>query len=246
MPVRWVDGRVAVEDSVEMPRAVTGKTLRDAFWADVSTLTLGLLRARDNSLFFGPLELLRFGPDNVTRSGVEWSIEGGLLARAPGGRLSFESANGRLVASLEDYRPVLPRAVYALTQVPVHHLWTRLHLLRVRGRLPSPGVPVDPSRRLAAAAIDFGFCVALAAVVARRRRVVTVLGIASGYHIACWTLSGRTLGGALMKQRVVAVDGSRLSAGQAVVRLLMVPIAAMSGRNLHDEVAGTEVIDRIQ
>ena len=241
-----MDGRVAVEDSVGVSRPVTGKMLRDAFWADASPLTFGLIQARNDSLFLGPLELLRFGRATVTRSGVRWPIEGGLLARGPGGRLSFDTADGHLVAALEGYRPALPRAVYALTQLPVHHLWTRLHLLRVRGRLPSPGLPVEPAGRIAAAAIDVGFCVALAAVVGRRRRLATLLGIAAGYHIACWTLSGRTLGGAVMKQRVVSVDGSRLSVGQALVRLLTLPVAAMSRRNLHDEAAGTEVVGTIQ
>ena len=121
-----------------MPGTVTGRRLSDSFWADIQELTLGLVRGRDNSLWLGPLELLRFGLAKVTRTGVEWPIEGGLAARAPGGRLRFEAVDGRLVASVEDYQPLLPRALYVLTQLPVHHLWTRLHLLRVRGRQPAP------------------------------------------------------------------------------------------------------------
>ena len=234
-------------DSVEMPNAVTGKTLIESFWADIQKLTLGLVRGRDDSLWFGPLELLRFGPARVTRTGVEWPIEGGLATRAPGGRLRFEAVNGRLVASVEDYEPLLPRALYVLTQLPFHHLWTRLHLLRVRGRQPAPGVPVDPGRRLGAAAIDACVCLALAAVIGRRRRSIPVLfGIAAGYHVACWSLSGRTLGGAVMEQRVVAVDGSGLSAGQAIVRLALLPLAVVLRRNVQDEIAGTDVIAAIR
>jgi hypothetical protein len=241
--MRWVDGRVAVEDSVAMPNLVTGKTLRDSFWADVPSLTLGLVRAQDNSLLVGPLELLRFGPANVTRNSVQWPIEGGLLARGPSGHLRIEALSGRVVSSLEGYRPRLPRVLYALTQLPVHHLWTRLHLLRVRGRKPAQGRQADPAMRLAAAAIDSAFCIAVTAVIGRRRRIPALFGVFAGYHVACWTLSGRTLGGALMRQRVVAVDGSGLSAGQAMVRLASLPLAAVLRRNVHDEIAGTDVID---
>jgi hypothetical protein len=43
-------------------------------------------------------------------------------------------------------------------------------------------------------------------------------------------------------QRVVAVDGSALTAGQAVVRLLALPLALVRFRAEHDRLAGTEVI----
>jgi hypothetical protein len=225
-----------------MPSAVTGQALRDGYWADIHALTLGLVCARDNSLWLGPLELIRFGRPRVTRNRVRWPIENGLLARAPGGHFSIEAVDGGLVASVEGYQPRLPRALYVLTQLPIHHLWTRLHLLRVRGRRPPPGVPADPARRLAAAAIDAGFCLALASVIGRRRRIPVLIGVALGYHVACWTLSGRTIGGAVMKQRVVAVDGSRLSAGQAILRLASLPLAMVRRRKVHDEIAGSDVV----
>lgn len=239
--MRWIDGRVAIEDSVGMPSPVTGKALRDSFWADIHTLTLGFIRAHDNSLWLGPIELIRFGRPRVTRNSVLWPIEGGLLARAPGGRLRIAALYGRLVAAVEDYEPSLPRALYVLTQLPVHHLWTRIHLLRVRGRQPAPGPPADPMKRIAAAAIDVGLCVAVATV-GRRRRVPVLIGVAAGYHLACWTISGRTIGGAVMGQRVVSVDGSRLSAGQGILRLAALPLAMVILRNIHDEIAGTDVI----
>jgi uncharacterized RDD family membrane protein YckC len=69
-----------------------------------------------------------------------------------------------------------------------------------------------------------------------------LLGLAAGYHIACWTLSGVTLGGAVMKQRVVSVDGSKLTVGQALARLALLPLAAVRMRDVHDEIAGTDVI----
>jgi hypothetical protein len=233
---------VAVEDSVAMSHAITGKALRDGYWADISRLTLGLVRARDNAVWLGPFELIRFGRPKLTPNSVQWPIEGGLLARAPGGRLRIERLYGRLVASVEGYRPTLPRPVYAVTQLPIHRLWTRLHLLRTRGRQPAPGVPAGRDRRLAAAAIDLGLCVALTTVIGRRKRGPVLLGIVAGYHVACWATSGRTVGGALLKQRVVSVDSSGLSAGQALVRLALLPVALVLGRAVHDEIAGTEVI----
>jgi uncharacterized RDD family membrane protein YckC len=242
MQMRWVDGRVSIIDSVSMPNPVTGKALRDSFPTDIETLTLGLIRMRDRALRFGPFELIRFGRPRITANSVEWPIDGGLLARSPGGRLRIELLYGRLVESLDDYRPMLPRPIYALTQVPVHHLLTRLHLLRVRGREPELGPPADRSRRLAAGAIDAALCLSVAALIGRRRRLPVVIGLAAGYHLACWTLSGVTLGGAVMKQRVVSVDGSKLTAGQALVRLALLPLAAARVRNVHDEIAGTEVI----
>jgi hypothetical protein len=241
--VRWVDGKVSIEDSVAMPAAITGKALRDSFGADIEWLTCGLIRVRDGSMRLGPLELIRFGRPRISKSSVQWPIEGGLLARSPGGHLRIEQLYGRLVESVNGYRPMLPRIIYTLAQVPVHHLVTRLHLLRARGPEPQPGPPADRSRRIAAAAIDAGICVSAAAIVGRgRRRLPVLIGFAAGYHLACWTRSGVTLGGAVMRQRVASVDGSKLTLGQAVVRLALLPVAATRMRNVHDEIAGTVVI----
>ena len=241
--MRWVDGKVSLEDSVSMPRPVTGKELRDSFPRDIEALTFGLIRIKDSVLRIGPLDLIRFGRPRITGTSVQWPIEGGLLARSAGGHLRTELLNGRLVESLEGYKPMLPRPVYVLTQVPVHHLLTRLHLLRVRGRGPEPGPPADPSQRRTAAAIDAAYCLSMAALIGRRRgRLPVLLGFAVGYHLACWTLSGLTLGGAVMKQRVVSVDGSNLTLGQAVVRLALLPLAAVRRRDVQDEIAGTQVI----
>lgn len=243
MPVmRWSEGRVELEDSVAIGHAISGEALRDGFLPDIAALTLGLVRTRGNSMYLGPFEVHRFGQPVVARNGVEWPIEGGLLARAPGGRLRIETTGGRLVASVEGYQPRLPLPIYALTQLPIHHLVTRLHLLRVRGRQPASGMPAEPAKRIAAAAIDVALCAALAATSPRGRRLRALVGITACYHVACWSLSGRTLGGVIMGQRVVAVDGTRPSAGQAVVRLAALPVSALRLRAIHDEVAGTDVV----
>jgi hypothetical protein len=241
--MRWVGGRVALRDSVSMPRPVTGKQLRDSFAADIESLSFGLIRVRDNALRLGPIELIRFGRPRITATSVQWAIEGGLLARSAGGYLRTELLYGRLVESLEGYKPMLPRHIYALTQVPVHHLLTRLHLLRLHGRGLEPRRRPDRSRRLAAGAIDAACCLSMAALIGRRgRRLPVLIGFAAGYHLACWTLSGVTLGGAVMKQRVVSVDGSKLTIGQALVRLALLPLAALRMSDVQDDIAGTEVI----
>jgi len=95
---------------------------------------------------------------------------------------------------------------------------------------------------MAAATIDAALCISAAAIIGRRRRLPVLLGIAAGYHVACWSLSGVTLGGAVMKQRVVAVDGSKVTIGQAIVRLALLPLAALRMRDVHDDIAGTDVV----
>lgn len=233
---------MSVEDSVAAASTPSGQVLRDRFFAEMPALTLGFIRARGNSLRLGPLELLRFGRPTVTKASVEWPIEGGLLARSPGGRWRIGASGDRLVASMEGYRPLLPRPIYSLTQLQVHHLLTRLFLLHVRGREPVAGPAARSEERLQAAAVDVAFCLTLARVFSSRPRVRLLLGIAAGYHVACWSISGQTLGGIVTRQRVVAVDGSRVSPLQALARLAALPISWILRRPVHDEFAGTAVI----
>lgn len=240
---RWVNGRVFVEDSVATSRRAAGEMLRDSFLVAMPTLTFGLVRARGNSLWLGPIELLRFGAPSVTEALVEWPIEGGWVVGKPGGSIRLDAEPDRLVVSVAGYRPMLPIPIYAITQLPVHHLMVRLYMLRVRGRIPTPrplGARPDRNR---AAAIDLGFCALLTVLTGRRHRIARFAGIAAGYHLACWTLSGRTLGGLALNQRVVAWDGSRLSVAQAMLRLVSVPISLLHGRPDHDTIACTEVVE---
>jgi hypothetical protein len=240
--MKWADGRVTFQDSVATPHPVTGRDLGESFFQDMTWLTLGLVRRRGSSLFLGPLEIIRFGRARTGRASVELPIEGGLIAGEPGGRLRIQAAGGRLTAAVEGYRPSLPKPIYVLTQLPFHHLIVRLHLLRERGRQPSPGMPAAPTKRALAAAIDIGLCAAVAVVAGRRRRLATFAGIVAVYHVAGWTISGRTVGGLVTEQRVVSIDGSPVTIGQSLVRLLTLPLAAARMRAVHDEIAGTEVI----
>jgi hypothetical protein len=240
--MRVTDGEVTTQDSVAISRAPTGRELCDGYLHEIQDLSLGLVRGHSNALYLGPLELLRFGAATVSDSAVEWPIEGGITAREPGGTFRIEATNGRLVASVDGYRPRLPMPLYAVSQLPIHHLLTRLYLLRMRGREPAPGAAAAPQDRIRAAAIDVAFCLTLAGLAGKRRRLPVVLGIAAAYHVACWSTSGRTLGGLVVRQRVVAVDGSRPTVTQAMVRFLALPLAWITRRPVHDEMAGTDVI----
>jgi uncharacterized RDD family membrane protein YckC len=63
------------------------------------------------------------------------------------------------------------------------------------------------------------------------------------YHVACWSLFGRTFGGAVMRQRVVAWDGSKVTPAQALFRLALVPASWLTGKPMHDQLAATTVVN---
>lgn len=239
--VSWDGGRVSIRASVQVPRAITGAKLRDSYTEAIKTQTLGLARFRDGSIMLGPLTLLHFGPPKVTRNAVDWPIEGGLLARRAGGNWRLQAATGRIEATVAGYTPRLPRPIYAATHMQVHQLFTRLYLLRLRGRDSLPGTPATPGDRFRAGTVDVAFCLTLAGFSGRRRLRRTLFVIAV-YHIVCWSISGRTLGGLVMRQRVAAIDGTRLTPTQALLRLALTPVSWLSRRRVHDEIAATEVI----
>ena len=239
--VRWDGGCVSTRDSVAVASAPSGAELRDRYVEAVRTFTFGLGRLRDNAVALGPIELIRFGTPTVTRHAVEWAIEGGLLSRRPGGRFRVEAKGGRVEATLGGWVPLLPRPIYTLSHLQVHMLFTRLYLLRLRGREPAPGTRVAQPDRFRAATVDIALCITLAGFTGRRR-IRRAVAIAAAYHVACWSLGGRTLGGLVMRQRVVAVDGSRLTPTQSLFRLLLLPASWVTGRPIHDELAATDVI----
>lgn len=239
--VVWDGVRVTTRDSVEVAGPFSGAELRDAYVEALPDVTLGLARFRGNSIVSGPLELLRFGKPKVTRHEVAWPIEGGLLARSDGGTWRVRVANGRVEATVTGYTPRLPRLIYALSHQQVHMLFTRLFLLRLHGREPAPGPRASRDARLRAASIDAALILNLGRLL-RRGRVTKTIAIAVAYHVACWSLTGRTLGGVVMRQRVVAVDGSRVTPAQSLLRLALLPVSWLTRRPIHDETAGTDVI----
>jgi hypothetical protein len=119
----------------------------------------------------------------------------------------------------------------------------RRFLLRLRGRVPPPGPPAGPAQRLVTASLDLALCAAVTAALRPRRRLAALAAVTAGYHLACWTLTGRTAAALLTGQRVVSVDGRAVAPWQAALRLAALPLAAVRLRAVHDEVAATEVIE---
>lgn len=240
--VTWQDGRVSTGASISVGHAISGASLRAAYASAVKDVTFGLGELRDNAMRIGPLTLLRFGAPKVTRYAVEWPIESGLLAGAAGGTLHVRSSRGVVEATVIGYRPRLPRALYAISQLQVHKLFTRLYLLRLRGTDPPLGAIAREPDRFRAGTIDAALCVSIAGFTGRRR-VRRALLIAAVYHVACWSLFGRTFGGAVMRQRVVAWDGSKVTPAQALFRLALVPASWLTGKPMHDQLAATTVVN---
>ena len=229
-------------DRVDLAAPPPGQTLRDRFFADLVRLTLGLVQVRDGGQYIGPFELIHLGEPRWVaepRGGGRWvhPIEGGLLVRRPGGTISIGWEFGELIAEVEDFNPALPALVYDFTQRPLHRFIARLSLLGMRGRMPPPGYPSDPVTRIAGGAIDLAICAVLARLLRR-----SVLEVVVPYHLAGWVAAGRTPGGFMTRQRVVAVDGTRLTPGQAALRLALLPVALLRRRAVHDEIAQTEVV----
>ena len=238
--VTWSGGAITTADSVEVTRPLSGAQLRDAYIESVQDLTLGLVRFHDNAWRFGPIELLRFGKERVGRDFVEWPIDGGVLA-IPGGVWRIESRNGVVSATATGYRPAIPRPFYDVSHLQVHQLITRLYLLRLRENEPAPGVEAQREDRLRSAAVDVALCLTLARLTGRRRMRRTLV-ITAAYHVACWSLFGRTLGGLVLREKVVSIDGSRPTPPQSLLRFALVPLSWVARRPLHDEVARTTVI----
>lgn len=126
--VTWSGGRVSISDSVGAARALRGADLMQAYGDALRKLTLGIARLTGNAIRLGPLVLIRLGAPTVTDTAVDWTIEGGLLAGAPGGHWRIESTPASFEAFVVDYRPRLPRLIYTLTQLQVHVLFTRAYL----------------------------------------------------------------------------------------------------------------------
>ncbi len=232
---------VHLETRVSAPARPDPARLRELFRL-LLRRTPGAIRWEPWRLRLGPLILLRFGEPVPTGEGWRWPIEGGLLARRPGGRVEVGWRDGSLVCVVDGYRPRLPQPLYALGQRPVHDLLTRLALLDLRGRTPPPAPPAEPALRLLAASLDLGLCAGLTRLLRPRRRLPAFAVVALLYHLGFCSRIGQTPGGWLTRQRLVAVDGGRVGVAQALIRLAALPLAARRLRALHDEAAATEVV----
>jgi hypothetical protein len=164
------DGTVAVRDleewswdgdAVELGHDAAIALAR-RYERDIQRSTAGMVRGRfdgDGMLtlrLLGRLVLLRLGPLAVQADPVSCRVilpvEGGLMARRPGGRLELGLAHagpGRLRGwcVVEEFRPLLPPWPYRLVQLPVHQLITRRFLARLAADLAR----ADGAQALAAA-----------------------------------------------------------------------------------------------
>jgi hypothetical protein len=144
--------RPAVAESVDGAR-VLGRV----YWEEVEGFTRGLVRARRSTggvelTLLGRLVLLRFGPADVRVDGgvvvCRYRILGGLLARAPGGSISFSQLGGdrpELRSTIAGFvprlaarpgRPDWTGALYAQVQARLHAAVGRRYFARLaRGEL---------------------------------------------------------------------------------------------------------------
>src|ERR1700741_2826556 len=129
---------------------------------------------------------------------------------------------------------MLPLPIDERPQRRLHHGIVRVQLLRLAA-LALPGEPAQLGTRVAAAAIDATACAGLALALGRRRRPGAIAAVAVAYHLVCWTATGRTLGGLVMGERVVSLDGSQPSIVQAGLRPAAPPLAMRRGRPVPDE-----------
>jgi hypothetical protein len=156
-------GAVASEQRLRVGRPVVaasaegGLALGRVYWEEVEAFTRGLVRARTGDggvelVLIGRAVLLRFGPADVRVDGdsvvCRYPILGGLLARAPGGSISFSQQGGGLPELRSAIKGFLPRlaarpgrpdwtgALYAHVQARVHRAVGRRYFARLeRGGL---------------------------------------------------------------------------------------------------------------
>ena len=231
-----------IRDEVAAPRAPSFARLREGVFGGTVRRLAGMVRFDGRMMRVGPIPVLTFGEPVFDQPAWRWPITGGLLARRPGGWVVVGWRRDELYCEVRDYQPRLPRPIFLLTQLPFHHAVTRLALLDLRGRAPAPGVPAEPVRRLAAAALDGAVCTAIVLACRPRRPLVALVGTVALYHAGFWSIDGRTPGACLAGTRVVSADGSRLRPVQALLRVLTLPLSLPRLRARHDDLAGTEVV----
>lgn len=128
-----------VEASVE-----GGRELASAYWREVERTTRGLVRVRHapegSSLRALGTSLIRFGPPRIqaaeNRVTCRYPIEGGLLARRPGGSITFSQDGSVLSSAISGFHPRLATVpvLYGLIQARIHAAVSRRYFARlVRG-----------------------------------------------------------------------------------------------------------------
>ena len=156
-------GAVASEQRLRLERPVVSASwdgalvLGRVYWEEVEAFTRGLVRARPRDggvelALVGRAVLLRFGPPEARVDGdavvCRYPILGGLLARAPGGSISFSQQGGErpeLRSAIKGFAPRLAArpgrpdwtgALYAHVQARLHRAVGRRYFARLeRGEL---------------------------------------------------------------------------------------------------------------
>jgi len=87
------------------------------------------LRTVDHATFGWVRPLVNLSSPYAVDGWVFRTIRGGMLARAPGGRVGTgvlrDASGDRLVSSVEDYAPRVPRVVYEALQTRLHRVVVR-------------------------------------------------------------------------------------------------------------------------
>jgi len=87
------------------------------------------LRTVDHATFGWLRPFVELGAPSVLDGWIVRDIRGGLLARAPGGRVGTgvlrDASGDHLVSSIEEYAPRVPQLIYELLQVRLHRVVVR-------------------------------------------------------------------------------------------------------------------------
>ena len=118
-----------------------GRRLAAAYWREVERTTAGLVRVRETReglalrAFGAPL--LRFGLPDIEAAGdrvtCRYPIEGGLLARRPGGSIAFAQNGKVLTSTISGFHPrlgLLP-GLYSHVQARIHAAVSRRYFARL-------------------------------------------------------------------------------------------------------------------
>lgn len=154
------DGAVGSEQRLPLPAPVVESSpegaalLGRAYWREVERSTRGLVRPAEHSggldlRFCNRVRLLRFGRPELEATGdtvtCRYPIVGGLLARAPGGSISFTQRSGggaepELSSTIAGFHPRLAArpgrpdwtgALYAHVQARIHRAVGRRYFERL-------------------------------------------------------------------------------------------------------------------
>lgn len=118
-------------------------SLADRYWDEVEAVTRGLVRVRRRESgpelrVLGRWILLRFAAPNIVidEAGVlsRFPIEGGWLARAPGGSITFAQSSAPVVglrATIDGFFPRLRGALYRHVQQRIHTSVSRRYFRRL-------------------------------------------------------------------------------------------------------------------